>query len=88
MSFLSMGDVDLLHPPRELGCLGCLGVMLARNQGSATMNPPGVAGHAGGIRGPSPGADVEARACRRVPVMPRLVRPGGCRAAAIDTEAG
>ena len=22
--------------------------MLARNQGSATMNPPGVAGHAGG----------------------------------------
>ena len=34
--------------------------MLARNQGSATMNPPGVAGSAGGIRGPSPGADVEA----------------------------
>ena len=25
--------------------LGCLGVMLARNQRSATMNPPGVAGH-------------------------------------------
>ena len=45
-------------------CLGCLGVMLAQNQGSATVNPPGVAGYAGGIRGPSPGADVEARACR------------------------
>ena len=43
------------------------GSMLARNQRSATMNPPGVAGHTGGIRGPSPGADVEARACRKVP---------------------
>ena len=32
--------------------LGCLGSMLARSQRSATMNPPGVAGHAGGIRGP------------------------------------
>ena len=46
---------------RGADCLGCLGVMLARNQRSATMNPPGVAGYAGGIRGPSPGAEVEAR---------------------------
>ena len=38
-----------------------MSVMLARNQRSATMNPPGVAGHTGGIRGPSPGAEVEAR---------------------------
>ena len=30
--------------------LGCLGVTLAQNQRSATMNPPGVAGYAGGIR--------------------------------------
>ena len=29
-------------------CLGCLGSMLARSQRSATMNPPGVAGYAGG----------------------------------------
>ena len=103
-----------------MGCLGCLGVMLARNQRSATMNPPGVAGYAAGIRGPSPGAEVEARACRSagdaeageacgcraaalagggtyargdlgrpkliiivmiVPLMPRLVRPGGLRSA-------
>ena len=40
---------DIASPNRSL-CLGCLGVMRARNQRSATMNPPGVAGHAGGLR--------------------------------------
>ena len=44
-------------PPEE-GLLACPEPRLRH------YNPPGVAGHVGGIRGPAPGAKVEARACR------------------------
>ena len=61
-----------------LGCLGCLGVTLARNQGSATMNPPGVAGGGPWYLVLPPGAQVHDErqdVCDRTPAAVSAIAP-------------